>query len=97
VLPLSEAKKPAEWRTEYSFDSAYQEPAWRLDTLRNLIEKLNDDPSVRKDFFLRMGAGNPQVEVPTRWQESYICGLSHMTPEGVLPCVATAQMGITLP
>jgi sphingomyelin phosphodiesterase acid-like 3 len=102
VLPLSSASTeknaaPETWRVEYNFDAAYGQARWGASELRALVEKLNDDPGVRKEFFLRMGAGNPQVEVPTRWQEAYICGLSHMTPEVVLPCVASAQTGLPLP
>jgi sphingomyelin phosphodiesterase acid-like 3 len=98
ILPLSEAAKtPAEWRAEYSFDAAYGQPEWNATALHNLVEKLNNEPAVRKEFFLRMGSGSTQVQVPTRWQEAYICGLSHMTPEGVIPCIATAQTGIPFP
>jgi len=97
ILPLGEAAKAPEWRVEYSFDAAYGQTEWGVAALRSLDEKLNDDPAIRKAFFLRMGSGNTAVQVPTRWQEAYICGLSHMTPETVLPCVATAQTGIPFP
>ncbi len=98
VLPLGEgAKSPPAWRAEYSFDAAYGEPEWGVAALRSLGEKLNNEPAIRKAFFLRMGSGNTAVEVPTRWQEAYICGLSHMTPEGVIPCIAAAQTGIPFP
>jgi sphingomyelin phosphodiesterase acid-like 3 len=90
-------QEAGKWQMAYEFDKEYAQASWDAVALRNLVKKLGDNTAVRREFFLWMASGNPQAEVPVRWQEPYICGLTHMTPEAVLPCVATDQTGIPLP
>jgi sphingomyelin phosphodiesterase acid-like 3 len=94
-LPLSEGKTT--WEREFDFDTEYGQTGWNATTLQAVAAKLKSDDALRKRFFLEMGSGNPAVTIPLKWQDSYLCGLSHLTPESVIPCVAESQLDLPLP
>jgi sphingomyelin phosphodiesterase acid-like 3 len=85
------------WQREFDFDREYGQHAWDAASLLAVETRLRSDDALRKRFFLEMSSGNPQVAVPPRWQDAYLCGLSNLTAETVLPCVATSQLDIPLP
>jgi sphingomyelin phosphodiesterase acid-like 3 len=94
-LELSAGK--TDWTREFDFDTEYAQRAWDAAALQKIMAKLRDDTALRQRFFLEMSSGNAQVSVPAKWQDAYLCGLAHMTPETVLACVAGSQLDIPLP
>lgn len=94
-LPLSAGGH--EWKREYSFDATYAQPGMDAVALASTTAELTDNNAIRARFFALMSSGNAEIEVPLKWQDSYICGLTHMTAQTVLPCVAETQLDIPLP
>jgi sphingomyelin phosphodiesterase acid-like 3 len=95
ALPMSQGKQ--EWYLEYGFDQAYAQPAWNADALLAVTRMLKSQKAARDGFFTRMASGSPSATVPSHWQDAYVCGLNHLTPETVLPCVAESQLDLPLP
>jgi sphingomyelin phosphodiesterase acid-like 3 len=85
------------WQQEFDFDHAYAQPRWDATSLTAITRLLKRDAVMRAAFFLRMSSGSQFATVPTRWQDAYLCGLTHLSAETVLPCVAESQLDLPLP